>query len=215
MKSILWMCLVVGFCLAAPAGAAGTKTRSVTVVAPEAAERWNALLSVPRLDPRLGTLRSVTLRLDARAGGTARFENLNRAPLTLMQTLCVLFELRRPNFSTLLQGLPIAHVSQTVAGYDGVTDFGGTSGRTRSDLAAAGVTELVVTNPNDLLLFTGSGAVDLPLLVRPKPTALGAGDYSQTFSTRSRAELTVLYTYESAPVAAGPMSWSGIKLIYR
>lgn len=197
------------------AAAVNTKSRTVIVAAPEAAERWNALLAVPRFDPRLGTLRSVTLRLNTQVRGSTRFENLNTSPLTLTQTLCVLFELRRPNFSVLLQGLPLSQVMESVTSFDGRRDFGGASGRTRTNVTATALTELTLNNPNDLLLFTGIGAVGLPLLARPKSGGIGSGDYVQSFSSRSRADLTVVYSYESAPVAVEATSWSAIKSLYR
>lgn len=213
LRTGIWFC--AGLLLAAPAEALTTKTRIHSVETAEASERWNARLDVPRFDPRLGTLRSVTFRLTTHVGGTVRVENLNAAPLSLTQTLCVVFELRRPNFSTLLQATPLSRSVEPLGAYDGVTDFGGASGRTRTHATATGQTEWTAANPNDLLLFTGSGVVGLPLLARPKSSGVGVGNYAQHVTTRSRAALTVVYTYEAAPVAVEPVSWSGIKLLHR
>jgi hypothetical protein len=168
---------------------------------------------VPKFDPHLGTLRQVTLRLTGRVEGSSRFENLDARPLSVTQTLSTLLELRTPTDGALLQALPLRKTSDEASAYDGSTDYAGASGRTHPGLRADHVVEVQIVGVPELRLFTGSGELSLSLLSRPTCGGLGAGNFTQFFTTRSGATLVVIYTYEAAPVPVRPATWSGLKLL--
>lgn len=208
--------VMVGGALAArPVGAAVLRTVQYTVTAPTRSERWNAALNVPLFDPHLGTLRQVTLRLDGRVEGSARFENLDPRPLSVTQTLCTLLDLRTAAQVTLLQCLPLRKTSDDASAFDGSTDYAGASGRTHPGLSADQRVEVLIVTAAELRLFTGTGTLPLTLLSRPNCGGTGSGKFAQFFTTRSGGVLTVIYGYEAAPVPVQPVTWSRLKLLGR
>lgn len=207
--------VVAGALAAGPVGAAVLRTVQYTVTAPTRSERWNAVLNVPLFDPHLGTLRQVTLRLDGRVEGSARFENLDARPLSVTQTLGTLLDLRTPTLATLLQCLPLRKTSDDAASFDGATDYAGASGRTHPGLSADQRVEVQLVAAAELRLFTGTGTLPLTLLSRPSCGGTGTGNFAQFFTTRSSGVLTVIYGYEAAPVPVQPVTWSHLKLLGR
>ncbi len=85
--------------------------------------------------------------------------------------------------------------------YDGLTDFGGTSG---TDItvpsSVAGPSVNVLSAPADLLLFTGLGTVLVPYTSGSNSIATGSGDVTSIFNTNFDMSLTITYNFENNDV---------------
>jgi hypothetical protein len=136
---------------------------------------WTETLSLPRFNPLSGTLTSVQITLSGVVSGRVGFESLDSAPATLNLHLTATIAIRRPDHSVIFLVVPNAQLSEQVPAYDGVTDYGGTSGGERLLSASLDETYLL-TNPADLALFIGSGAVDLPAVAVGSSSASGPGN---------------------------------------
>ena len=110
---------------------------------------FSVTLNIPMFNTDLGTLNSVSFELAGSEVAVIKLENLSGRGRTLSGTAQVTVVLTAPDGTTdLAQALPTATRSQALAGYDGTTDFGGTSGVTFSGITA--------NDTSGLLTFTDS-----------------------------------------------------------
>jgi hypothetical protein len=164
---------------------------------------WNAVLNLPRFDPALGTLTGIKFRLDGNVIGDVRFESLDAAPKTVTTFLQATVTLFRPDFTPLVITLPVANNSDNVTAYDGVLDFGGTSGRSYLGLTAADADSVLSPPPpSDLVTFTGVTPISLPISGVGASHATGGGNLVTSFRTSVAAKVTVTYVYDPWPVGA-------------
>jgi hypothetical protein len=165
---------------------------------------WTEDMIIPKFDPTLGTLNSITFTLQGTVTGDAKFESRDKDPSTVTMDLAAKIELQRPNNSTLVQIIPLAATSDNVTAYDGTTDFGGTSGKTYTGLSATQTDSSVSPPPaGDLTLFTGPGNITLKVKARSASDASGPGNLVTQFSTNAGALATVVYDYTPVPEPTG------------
>ncbi|MCA9728169.1 MAG: choice-of-anchor E domain-containing protein, partial [Candidatus Eisenbacteria bacterium] len=168
-------------------------TRAATVqytdVLPLTTTNWADVASVPKFDPGLGVLTSVTLELAGHVEGSAAFESLDAQAATVTMNLAAEIEIQRPDLSTLVTVLPLATTVDNVDAFDGVIDFAGASGRSYDDLAGDDTDAFYTTAPGDLALFTGQGMIDLPAIATGASSGSGAGNLILQFGTSASAEV--------------------------
>lgn len=164
---------------------------------------WSSSLTIPKFNPALGTLNSITFRLSGAVAGTAQSENTspssgNDITLNLVATL----QLFRPGSTDLANRLVVTTPTEirtfTAGVYDGVTDFAGSSGVTFAGLGSAKVNKAVYSSDADKALFTGLGTIDLPITAIGKSKASGGGSVISVFDTQARGDVTVTYNYGPA-----------------
>jgi len=171
-------------------------TLQQTATVPLTATGFATTVSIPLFDPALGTLTGVTVELAGQVVGDIQFENVNSAPDTVTAMLQARIDLNRPDNSLLVSTLPTVSVTDTVAAFDGVVDFGGASGRTFLNLAGADTDSTSFPPPaSDLALFTGPGSIDLPLTATGLSNATGGSNVFSAFNTSASATVTVTYSY--------------------
>lgn len=164
---------------------------------------WQGNLNVTRFDPGLGTLTGIKFYLRGNVLGDVKFENLDAAPATVRTFLQAQVTLSRPDFSPLVVTIPVADNNDYVTSFDGVNDFGGTSGRSYLGLtASAADSVLSPPPPSDLALFTGLVPIALPISARGTSIASGAGNLRASFRTMVAADVIVTYFYEPWPPGA-------------
>lgn len=151
--------------------------------------------ALAQFDPSLGTLKSVTFKLDVDWSGKLFMENLGlkkggsttgEAEWTMDVTAPVEFD------GALSDGVLYKH---TVAKYDGTKDFGGLSGWTEewarsSEFEANGV---------DLTAFIGKGDVTIGISTYGSAYVIGTPDFDGGARSCLNAKATVCYDYAPVP----------------
>jgi hypothetical protein len=185
--------------LLALAGSATANTVSSTATIPLENTNWSHIASVPRFNTALGTLEEVRVSMTGHIEGTARYENVDTSPSTITLDFNASLKVKRPdNNAVLLSSTPSFHRVDSVGAFDGVLDFGGTSGATYSAISTNATSDFVPTMPlvpADLALFVGAGNVVFTITADGHTAAAGSGNLISGFTQRASAVLTVTYTY--------------------
>ncbi len=211
---LLLVLALTPICLATPSAASVIASYSASY--PVSATNWTTTLSFPKFNPALGTLMSVSLEVRTDLVSTFRFENMSTSSTcTSQDSSQAKVELQRPDATLLTSTIAAREYSQTMPVYDGVLNFGGTSGYTALDLALSQTATMVVTAPADLALFSGAGSIVLPCKATGKAyVSDDCGNASHGVSTKAGANVVVTYTYDNAtPVSRA--TWGRIKILYR
>src|SRR5262249_50105220 len=79
--------------------------------------------------------------------------------------------------------------------WDGVNDFGGTSGRDFGNLSVPGSRTITLTSAAALADYTGSGTVTMTETAAANSAATGGGNLLARISSTSPATITVVYHY--------------------
>jgi hypothetical protein len=164
-----------------------------------ATTNWSSNLSLPKWDPALfpgQVLTGVSFTLNGNVTGNASFESLDGAPATINLNLQSTITLTDPNSNVLVTVIPVANISAGASAFDGVIDFGGTSGNSYIGLSGSASNS---GSSGNLALFTGSGNILLPVSAAGTSSASGAGNLITQFSTTAGADASVTYTYTAVP----------------
>ena len=175
---------------------------------------WTDSITIPRFDLTDCYLDSVCFSLDGHVEGTAKFESEDASPTTVTMNLQATITLERPDNTPLVTVIPLAQTSDDVTAYDGLLDFGGTSGKTYPDLSGDKTESTCTIVPADLALFTGTGDITLPAEALGSSNGSGAGNLWLQFSTSASVEATVTYYYTCESATEGS-SWGCIKALYQ
>jgi len=173
-------------------------------------------VTLPKFDPSLGTLDKVTLKLAGHVEGMAQFESLDADPATVDMELAAEIKLQRPDLSTLVITLPLVMTTDNVTAFDGMIDFGGTSGKSYPLLTADDMNSVMTMSMMDLALFTGPGNIMLPVMATGASTGSGAGNLLLQFSTSASANVMVTYDYTvPEPATAGLLGLGALASVRR
>jgi hypothetical protein len=153
-------------------------------------------VSVPKFNPSLGTLIGINFTLSATSNGAARAENTSSSSSQVTLTFQNTVTLTRPDLSVIVVTIPQAVFMDTLGPFDGMIDFGGTSGISHNNLVASD-SDMVSSPPpaSDLVLFSGAGNIVLPVSAVGTSTAQGGGNVTSQFTSSASADLQVCYQY--------------------
>jgi hypothetical protein len=190
--------------LAAQAGAALAATTSHEATQ----QTGSSFLELQQFNPDLGQLTQLTLMLTGTVTGNfaAEATRARGGPYVFTFTLKSAFSLGLPDNAG---GAPLTVTpswveTRTVGLYDGTLDFGGTSGATLAGRQASADKEQSYTDPVVLELFTGTGAVSLPVLSQDLSSISGVASYRGGFDTSRVTSAKVTYTYDLPEVFLPP-----------
>lgn len=161
---------------------------------------YNTSLNFPLFDPSLGTLNSITFKLQGSVTSDQGAENLSvnsGGNVTLISRATM--TLFRPDNTALVITIPGATNVFTATTFDGSVDFGGTSGASYSQVSTSSDLS-VYSGASDLNLFTGLGTIGLPISAAGTSTANGSGTITSTFSTQGSTTATVIYDFSPTVV---------------
>lgn len=200
------------------AAASATSVSFNASVSPQSTN-WTESLVFPKFDPSLGTLLSIDFMITGTVSGVAQFENLDAAPATITVNLAAQIKLQRPDLSNLVVVLPIASNTESVSAFDGIADYGGTSGRTYSTLNASVSDSATSSSPADIALFTATflgETISLQASALGLSSGNGAGNLQLLFQTIAGADATVRYNYEiPTPGAVALFGLAGLAVARR
>jgi PEP-CTERM motif len=159
-------------------------------------------LSIGKFDTSLGTLNSITFQLDGTVQGLGRAESLNATAANVTLTLGSILTLKRPDGSTLVAENPNFSQSFAFTRFDGVRDFGGTSGGSTGIRVATASELFTSTSTSDFALFSAlnGGIISLDLNAVGASRATGPGNLMTAFQTSAAGNVTVTYDYQPTAV---------------
>lgn len=161
----------------------------------------DAPLSVQKFDSSLGTLQGVTIEFTGDVLGNAGFENRSPTASQVTVNLASQFSLQLNNQSLLALN-PQYTSSYQVAKYDNIIDYGGTSGKTLSNLTATQSGTQSFTDSQFLQSFIGNGNVDFLFSAIANSLVTGSGNMRSYIDTYAKAGIKVTYDYKSVPEAS-------------
>ncbi len=159
-------------------------------------------LTIGKFDTSLGTLNSITFQLDGNIQGVGRAESLNATASNVTLTLGAILTLKRPDGSTLVAENPNYSQSFAFARFDGLRDFGGTSGGSTGTRTVAASDLFTSTSTSDFALFSAlhGGNINLNLNAVGASRATGAGNLMSSFQTLAAGNVKVTYNYRPTAV---------------
>jgi hypothetical protein len=188
-------------------GAWATSTPTQTITVPLQSTNFSVPITINKFDGSLGTLTDIVFTLSGSVQGIAKFESLDVAPSTVntdFGALISLFRQNPPVGPAILFVNPTVSFTDAVTAFDGVQDFGGTSGQTHLvPLTTASAGPIIDTNAADLVAFTFPPA---PVTLLMTVGGLGAsssngpGNVVTQFTTNAEATVTVRYDYNPPSV---------------
>jgi hypothetical protein len=149
---------------------------------------WSLTNSVPQFDPALGTLNSVSISIGVNASTEIFVENRDRREWPTTAGSEVTATATVAGFSA-VASVTNLH-SQTLTAFDGVLDFGGTSGFTQAVVGTASASAFAPS-----VLFIGVGNVPLVASADAVGRYNGSGAYRFVVGTTASAIVTVTYDF--------------------
>ncbi|MCC5636656.1 choice-of-anchor E domain-containing protein [Nostoc sp. CHAB 5844] len=177
------------------------------------------IISVQKFNSKLGTLKSVTIDFVGGLKGDARFENRSSRSTNVLVDLAGELKLELPEGVERFNITPTQSYNYRVAAFDGITDFGGASGRTVDGLSATLAQTKTVTSSEEFFqYFLGKGTADFTFKAFADSRVVGSGNFDSQINTYAAANLTVTYEYDPKAVpepsaAIGIGLFAGIGLL--
>ncbi len=198
MKRIL---AVVACGLVAGVAMADIETHTGSV-APQSTN-WLEAFSVTQFDTQGGTrvLDSVNVYLNGTVSGSAQAESLDAEPAQITLDLSATIALSL-GMNQLAVVIPVANTVFNASTFDGVIDFGGTSGASYANLNQMQNTNSLYTSAGDLAPWIGAGSVALTGTADGASAGSGAGNLVTVFMTDASMEYEITYTFHVVPGAS-------------
>jgi len=152
---------------------------------------WSLTNSVPQFDPSLGTLTNVTIEIDVNAANVIKVESRSNLARTVTGGGIVTAVATAAGYSASTT-LTNSH-TQAMARFDGVIDYGGTSGFTVNVSGSSGA----AATPADFTPFIGTG--NIPLVVSAVANGFFRGPADYAFEVGTQASALVVVTYDFTP----------------
>lgn len=180
--------------IAAPAVCASTPLLSSDL----SRTNWTRSIDLPKFDPALGTLESVSISGALKIEGVGRGESTDAAPATIVLKLSVAGELTVPGSPTQTVAPEVSR-SFNASTFDGVVDYAGTSGFTTETLNSFGALTPIVLTGGAMTPYIGQGAWTSVAKATGVSSGSGAGNLEQGFNTKAQADVCVAYAYSPPP----------------
>lgn len=173
----------------------------------------NEQISVQKFDSSLGTLKGVKIDFTGDMEGEAGFENRSATAADIFIKLAGSLNLKF-NGQTLFELAPERVTGPyAAAAYDGVTDYGGASGKTITGLEATKSASKTFTDSTFLQSFVGTGNLSFLFSAFATSNVTGSGNMRSFVDTFAKANVKVTYDYDPAKSVPEPSGILGIGVI--
>ncbi|MCB9839119.1 MAG: choice-of-anchor E domain-containing protein [Phycisphaeraceae bacterium] len=175
---------------------------------------WEESLDVQQFDEMGGArkLVSICIHLEGAVTGSAGLESLDNSPAKVHVELSAHISLSL-NGSSLGVVIPIANDSFNASAFDGIIDFGGSSGMTFSALSASDSADNKLTANDDAFAsFIGDGSVKLDGAAMGTSFGSGAGNLVLQFNTQAELAYRITYKYTEVPAPGASILLAGMGL---
>lgn len=181
----------------ATTGVANAASISFSDVVNRQFTNYTEQLNFSKFDSSLGTLTGVTFAIEGGVFGSVDYESRDASASNVTANLAALLELTGgPTGQLLVEVTPLASVLESVTAFDGVIDFGGTSGNSLGNLTASASENASYSEQALLDFFTGTGTIDLSLSAQAQSEVTGPGNIISALTTEAEASVVVTYIYE-------------------
>ena len=151
--------------------------------------------AVAQFNPALGTLTSVQIIINGTLTSDIKVENLDGAASNVSAQVNGVLSLQGPGFSPLTVD-PSLSENTALSAYDGVLDFGGTSGHDFGDQSAQASQSTTLTS--NLSAWIGTGTVNLTESAQASSTVSGSGNQVSSLTSNGSGNVQVIYSYTPA-----------------
>ncbi|MBI5838182.1 MAG: choice-of-anchor E domain-containing protein [Candidatus Eisenbacteria bacterium] len=205
-------------CLAAGAVAAPVRafTLSYSATLPVQTTSWAYAVEIPRFNPAMGVLQSVTVSVRDSLVAGFMFENLSSiAGASMRDSSRAVVQVLRPDNSGIVSASAAVERTASVGVFDGWLDYAGTSGVTLGPVVAVGTASAILVGGADISMFSGLGNVSLPCRATGFASLSSVGENNRNIvTTAAGCAVTVTYTYlRTTRVAAS--TWGTLRRQYR
>lgn len=176
---------------------------------------WTESLSVQQFDEQNGDrkLVSICIHLEGTVSGSAALESLDNSPAKVSVQLSAMISLSLGG-SDLAVIIPIADDSFNASSYDGVLDFGGTSGMTFEKLSGSDSADNKLTFEDaSFAKFLGDGMIKLEGNANGTSFGSGAGNLLLQFNTEASMSYRITYKYTEVPAPGSVVILAGAGLV--
>ncbi len=171
-------------------------TLEQTITIPSTLAGFSITKAIQQFDSSLGELLEVEIVNEGSITSEIRAENSSTmVGSTITGLVSGTISLTGPNFSLNSSVTENAGSFQATA-YDGVIDFGGSSGRQFAPVTAQAQPRSIVLTGSQLQPFIGTGTVDVSEEVVVNSTATGGGNLLVGITSTAETTITVRYTYQ-------------------
>ncbi|WP_406694763.1 choice-of-anchor E domain-containing protein [Singulisphaera sp. Ch08] len=150
--------------------------------------------TISQFDPSLGTLTSVDVTFSGKLASQIKVESRDGTPMTVIGHAEGTLVTQAPGIADLTLR-PTSTVTFPAAAYDGLSDFGGTSGKDFGEVSANESKTVTLTTPSDLAAYTGTGTVPFSVGAASSSAAAGPGNLLTEISSTGEATVDVVYHY--------------------
>jgi hypothetical protein len=157
---------------------------------------WSKSGTLAKFNPALGTLIGIEVINSGTIFSSAKVESTDASPQTITSQVNALLQLQGPGFSA-LQATDTSSETFQASAYDGVTDYGGTSGRDLGERQVPVSRSTLLTSASALALYTGSGTVSFTETANGGTSFVGSsgGNLQSVIDTEGEANVSVIYHY--------------------
>lgn len=178
---------LIALILTSVAALAATSTHTLTVF--PTATNWSVTNAVPQWNPADGTLNSVTVTVAGNV--SSRFRAESRDTIDTVTTATTDAHVTATAGGVTADALISPTHTQVLTAYDGVLDYGGTSGFTVTSVATGSDAE----SASVLTPFIGTGTIPVSAGATATATYEGSGDYRFIVNTTASAIVTITYDF--------------------
>ena len=197
------LAFLVGIAGWSPSSQADTTAPACASVGPKLTD-YTDTLTLPKFDPSLGTLQTVTISGTSSMQGRIRVENTSATADTVGAEITYQSELVLPGGQSLPSALTYAH-TQLVPAFDGTLDFAGSGFDTGVVPKAEDLAPVVLLGA-DTGPYVGPGTFDSTFQATGKTKGFGSGNQVNRIIIEGGATVCVSYSY--APAATTSTSTS-------